>query len=244
MAALFKNLTSHNLLRKLLRALLDLRAEELGRAYRDDGAGQLLPRRLLVLRCVLEACPVRLEHAPQAAGLFHTLDPVIQSARLDGRGVVALALDEHLPELALVALDEHLGHVRDPEEAQVPAPHAPRFVLRRDVVHCPERALLEPEPGQQHLAKAQAPDAVAQPGRDRVRELGAAVLAVHVKGLVPELVHERGHVGDVGRAVVALGRWRLVRVPEAAQVGRDEGEVRRQQREQPVPVEAVFGRPV
>lgn len=138
-------------------------------------------------------------------------------------------------------LDQHLGYVRQKEEPEVPAPHALLPELRRHVLRRPETRLLQPEPGNLHLAETQLLHPVAVHGAQRVRVIGAAVFAVDVEGLVAELRHEVRHVVRVGAGVVALGGGRLVSVAEAAQVGGDDGEVRCQQRQEAVPVEAVFG---
>ena len=48
--------------------------------------------------------------------LFDTFDPMVERFCLDGPRVIALLLDEMLPELALMALDQHLGDMLDEEE--------------------------------------------------------------------------------------------------------------------------------
>lgn len=95
--------------------------------------------------------------------------------------------------------------MRNKEEAQMPAPHALLPKLCGNVLLGPEAALLQPEAGQQHFAVAQRLDALAVLGRQGVGVVGAAVFAVQVELVVPELRHQVGHVVGVCAGVVAVG---------------------------------------
>jgi hypothetical protein len=80
-------------------------------------------------------------------------DPLVYRLVRDGRRVIRLGLDPELPELPLLSGNEHLRNVRDPEERDVPEPHAPEielcgYVLRREV-----GPLLEPFSGEELSAK-------------------------------------------------------------------------------------------
>lgn len=148
------------------------------------------------------------------------------------------------PKLPLVPGNQHLRDMRDVEERQVPTPHALLPVLRGDVVPRPKRALLEPEPGNQHLAERQRLHAIAVLGRDGVRIIRAPVLGVQVEGPVAQLRHQLDDIVRVRLRVVTVCCWRFVRIPESAQVGGHDAEVWCEEWHQLVPVEAVLGRAV
>jgi hypothetical protein len=125
----------------------------------------------------------------------------------------------------LVTGDQHLGQMGDPEEGDVPDPHALEVELRGHVLRSEEGPLLQPLPGKQHLREAEGLDPLRTRGRQDVRELGAAILAVQVELVMTERRHQLGHVVGVGAGVVALLGGGAIGVAEAAKVGRDHREV-------------------
>lgn len=126
----------------------------------------------------------------------------------------------------------------------MPDPDAAQVELRGDILGGEVGPFLQPFAGEQHFREGEGADAGAFRGGERIGEFGATVLAVEVEGLVAEMRHQRGHVAGVGEGVVTLLRRRLVGVAEAAQIGSDDAEVGREQRDELVPVEMRLGRAV
>ena len=78
-------------------------------------------------------------------------------------------------------------------------------------------------------------------GSQYISELGTAILAMHMIGVMPQLRHQLGKVLCIGRRIVALARRGPVGIAKAAQVGGDDSEVLGQQRYQLVPIEVGLG---
>src|SRR5918995_6348308 len=132
--ALLEYLRTIDLLGHLEHLLLDQLPEELRRADGEDRHADLGLLELLVDAAVLQAHAVGLQHAAQSSGRLDLGDPLGDGLVADRRRIVGLGLDPELPELTFATGDQHLRQMGDPEEGDVPDPHALEVELRGHVL--------------------------------------------------------------------------------------------------------------
>ena len=184
--------------------------------------------------------PITLQHTPQPARRLQTSHPLIHSHLIQRTGIIALSLHKMRPKLFFLPLNQHLGHMRQPKERDMPVPHARLVVLRCDIFAREER-LFGQGVGKQHLAEREVGYAFGMQAREAEGICCAAVFAVDGELLESELRHEFGHVFGVGAPIVAFACGGLVGCAETAEVGRDDCELLGQEGGDAVPVVVCFG---